>query len=68
MARTATYRQSEVDRLLRSLTRAGLGVAEVRIERGVVRVFPGAPLTPDEMKAQPDNANAWDDLLSDDKA
>lgn len=67
MGRAATFRQSDVERVIKTFRRAGLGVSEVLIENGRVRVIPG-PLTHAPAEAHPDAANAWDDLLSDDEA
>ena len=65
LGRAATFRQSDVERVIKTLQRTGLGVSKVLVENGRVIVL---PLTAPEPEAHPDAANAWDDLLSDDKA
>lgn len=65
MGRAATFRQSDVERVIKTLQRTGLGVSKVLVENGRVIVL---PLTAPEPEAHPDDANAWDDLLPDDKA
>lgn len=66
MSRVPTVRKADLDRALRAIAAAGLGVAEIRVRPGgEIIITPGpkpntaAPLTPEAEPAPPADLDQW---------